>query len=396
MKRDSIPKLGVWLLLSLAPACHHGDTASDGGVDGGAHPVPVLTARVEKRDMPIRLDGLGSVTAYYTVTIHSRVDGELMKVPFTEGQQVNKGDLLAQIDPRPFQIAKEQAEAQLARDQASLVDDKLNLARDIDLRKQALVAQQVVDDQQALVGQLEGTVKADQAAIDSAALNLIYSRVTSPIDGLTGVRQIDPGNIIHAADTNGLVVITALDPIAVLVTLPEDDLPAISEQMENHKLTADAFTRDGRVNLGTGDVTLVDNQINQTTGTLRIKAIFPNPHRALWPNQFVKTSVLLTTRKGALVIPTVAIQRGPQGTFVYRVKSDSTVEARNCTLGNSHDDLTIIERGLGEGDQVVVDGQYKLHVGSLVAARDVTDQRGAIAGSDAGAGSMGGAFGGAQ
>jgi len=396
MKLGWMSKLGLWGALASVPACHRGGGSSDGGVDGGAHPVPVLTTKVAKRDMPIRLDGLGSVTAYYTVTIHSRVDGELMKVGFIEGQQVNKGDLLAQIDPRPYQIAKEQAEAQLARDKASLVDDKLNLDRDIDLRKQALVAQQVVDDQQALVGQLEGTVKADQAAIDSAQLNLVYARITSPIDGLTGVRQIDPGNIIHATDTTGLVVITALDPIAVLFTLPEDDLPAISEQMENHKLTADAFTRDGRINLGTGEVALVDNQINQTTGTIRIKAIFPNPHRALWPNQFVKTSLLLTTRKGALVIPTVAIQRGPQGTFVYRVKSDSTVEARSCTSGNSHDDQTIIESGLVEGDQVVVDGQYKLHVGSLVASRDIADQKGAIAGSDAGAGSMGGAFGGAQ
>ncbi len=280
MKLGSIAKLGPWIVLASTLACHRGGGTPDGGGDGGAHPVPVLTTKVEKRDMPIRLDGLGSVTAYYTVTIHSRVDGELMKVGFIEGQDVKKGDLLAQIDPRPYQIAKEQAEAQLARDKASLVDDKLNLDRDIDLRKQALVAQQVVDDQQALVGQLEGTVKADQAAIDSAQLNLVYSRITSPIDGLTGVRQIDPGNIIHAADTNGLVVITALDPIAVLFTLPEDDLPAISEQMENHKLTADAFTRDGRTNLGTGEVALVDNQINQTTATLRLKAIFPNPHRA--------------------------------------------------------------------------------------------------------------------
>src|ERR1700722_1922494 len=359
MKLGMIARLAPWVLLVSALACHRGGDTPDGGADGGAHPVPVLTTKVEKRDMPIRLDGLGSVTAYYTVTIHSRVDGELMKVPFLEGQEVKKGDLLAQIDPRPFQIAKEQAEAQLARDKASLVDDKLNLDRDIDLRKQALVAQQVVDDQQALVGQLEGTVKADQAAIDSAQLNLIYSRIISPIDGLTGVRQIDPGNIIHAADTNGLVVITALDPIAVLFTLPEDDLPAISEQMETHKLTADAFTRDGRVNLGTGEGALVDNQINQTTGTPPINAIFPNPHRALWPNQFVKTSLLLTTRRGALVVPTVAIQRGPQGTFVYRVKSDSSVEAQNCTLGTSQNDLTIVEHGLTEGDQVVVDGQYK-------------------------------------
>jgi multidrug efflux system membrane fusion protein len=385
--------LATWLLVPLQLACHAHGGAADGGGDGGAHPVPVLTSRVEKRDMPIRLEGLGTVAAYYTVTIHSRVDGELMKVAFLEGQQVKKGDLLAQIDPRPFQIAKEQAEAQLARDKASLVDDKLNLDRDADLRKQALVSQQVVDDQQALVGQFEGSVKADQAAVDSANLNLVYSRIVSPIDGLTGVRLIDPGNIIHAADTNGLVVITALDPIAVLFTLPEDDLPAISEQMENHKLTADAFTRDGRVNLGTGEVALVDNQINQTTGTLRIKAIFPNPHRALWPNQFVKTSLLLDTRKNALVIPTVAVQRGQQGTFVYRVKSDSTVEARPLTLGPSHDDLTVAESGLNEGDVVVVDGQYKLHVGSLVTARDVTDRKD---GASDGGGSVGGAFGGAQ
>src|SRR5581483_865385 len=393
MELGSTRKLGLWLLLALAPACHRSEPPNDGKPDGGPQPIPVLTSRAQRRDVPIRLDGLGTVAAYYTVTIHSRVDGELMKVAFTEGQEVKKGDLLAQIDPRPFQIAKEQAEAQLARDKAALVDDKLNLERDQELRKQSLVAQQVVDDQQALVGQAEGSVASDQAAIDAAKLNLLYAHITSPIDGLTGVRLIDPGNIVHAADVGGLVVITSLDPIAVFFTLPEDDLPEISEEMGKHKLSADAFTRDGRVNLGTGEVALVDNQINQSTGTLRIKAIFPNPRRALWPNQFVKASLLLMTRKDALVVPAVAVQRGPQGPFVYRVKSDSTVEARACTLSNTQNDLTIVERGLEEGDVVVVDGQYKLHAGSLVAARDANDKAGT--GADGG-GAVGGAFGGAE
>lgn len=374
-------RLGLSVSGVLLVACAKGGAGA--GEGGPPKPVPVQTARAERREVPLTRDGLGSVTAYYTVTVHSRVDGELMKVAFTEGQAVKKGDLLAQIDPRPFQIQKELAEAALAKDEAQLVDDKLNFARYQDLRRQSLVAQQQVDDQKALVDQAAAAVKSDQANVDSAKLQLTYARITSPINGLTGVRQIDPGNIVHASDANGLVVVAQLDPIAVLFTLPEDDLPQIAAQMVAHKLTAEAFTRDGLVDLGRGEVTLVDNQINQTTGTIRLKAIFSNSKHSLWPNQFVKVRLLVSTRKDALVIPSVAVQRGPSGAYVYLVKADQTVEARPLTLGPSQADLVIVESGLAAGDRVVVDGQYKLHQGSLVGPRE-SQRPGALGGAEDG------------
>lgn len=382
MKRCAATMTAVWTFAAAGcPKPMAGPAA-----DAGARATPVVLARVEKRDMPVTLDGLGSVTAYYTVTVRSRVDGELVKVAFTEGQAVKKGDLLMQIDPRPYQIQLQQAQAALAKDKATLVDAQLTLGRDVDLRAQNLVAQQQVDDQQAQVGQVQAALAGDQAQIDNAKLQLVYARITSPIDGITGIRQVDPGNIVHATDANGLVVITQLDPIAVLITLPEDDLPALAEQMAKHKLTADAFTRDGSIGLGTGEVALVDNQINQATGTLKLKAIFRNPRHTLWPNQFVKAKVLLNTRVGALVVPAVAVQRGPSGPFVYRVRPDSTVEAATVVLGPQQGDLQIIESGLAPGEPVVVDGQYKLHPGSLVDTRAGTERHGdGGAGGDLGA-----------
>jgi membrane fusion protein, multidrug efflux system len=383
---DKTGVLGLALLLT-GLACSRAN-AKGNQADGGARPIQVTIAKVDARDMPLSLEGLGSVTAYYTVTVHSRVDGEMQKVGFVEGQEVKKGDLLAQLDPRPFEIQLKTAEAALEKDKATLVDDKLNLDRYKDLRSRNLIAQQQVDDQQALVGQIVASIDGDQAQIDNAKLQLIYARITSPIDGVTGIRQVDPGNIVHAADTNGVVIITQLDPIAVLITLPEDDLPALSSEMEKHKLTADAFTRDDQAHLGTGEVALIDNQINQATGTLRLKAIFPNPHHTLWPNQFVKAKVLLSMLKGALVVPAVAVQHGPNGSFVYRVKPDSTVEAATVTLGPQQGEVQIIDSGLSKGDPVVVDGQYKLHVGSLVDAKEAPAKGGGA--SDGGASGGGG------
>ncbi len=328
--------------------------------------MPVVVADVVRRDFPIYLEGLGSVAAFYTVTLHSRVDGELERVAFEEGQTVHKGDLLVQIDPRPYEIQLHMAEANLARDKAQLKDNKINYDRYVDLRKQDLIAQQQVDDQLALVGQAEGTVKGDEAAVENAKLQLVYSRITSPIDGVTGVRLVDPGNIVHAADTTGIVVIAQLDPIAVFVTLPEDDLGEIARQMAKGPLSARAFSRDEKIDYGSGQVALIDNQINQATGTLRLKVLFPNPDHVLWPNQFVKVRVLLSTRKDAIVVATSVVQHGPQGSFAYVVKSDQTVEARTIKVGPVQGDQTLIEGGLEAGEVVVTDGQYKLRPGSRV------------------------------
>jgi multidrug efflux system membrane fusion protein len=358
-------------ILGILLACQRASGDPDGGrgkgAAAGSPPVPVLVQRTTLRDLPIMLDGLGSVAAFYTVTVHSRVDGELVKVGFQEGQVVKKGDLLALIDPRPYDAALHQAEGNLAKNQATLVDAKLNLDRNINLRKDNLIAQQAVDDQKALVGQFEGQVLSDQAAVEIARLNVAYSKITSPLDGVTGLRQIDPGNIVHAADPGGIVVITQLDPIAVLVTLPEDVLTDVTQEMAKGPLTAHAYSRDGKTDYGEGKVALVDNQINQATGTLRLKAIFPNPDHRMWPNQFVRVRVELSVIKDALVVPAAVVQRGPNGAFAYVVKSDDTVENRPIQVGVTQEDQAQITSGLSAGELVVTDGQYKLRPGARVA-----------------------------
>jgi multidrug efflux system membrane fusion protein len=350
-------------------------TPPGGGAAKGAptdvRPVPVAAVAVAQRDVPIYLEGLGSVTALATVTVRSQVDGRLDKVNFVEGQRVKKGDPLAQVDPRPFQAQLHQAEATLARDTAQLRNATLNLERYKDLRKQNLIAQQQVDDQQTQVDQVRATVGIDQAQVETARLNLDYASIRSPLDGVTGIRQVDAGNIVHAGDAGGIVVITQLDPIAVLFTLPQDDLPRVSEAMGKGELTVDALSRDGGARLGTGKVLLVDNQINQTTATIRLKAIFPNPTNVLWPNQFVKARLLLATRAGALVIPTPAVQRGPKGTFVYVVGSDSTVAVRPVELESTEGAVTLLARGLKTGELVVTDGQNQIRPGSKVIVRPV-------------------------
>jgi multidrug efflux system membrane fusion protein len=346
------------------------------GVPGGGksavaevRPVPVAVATVVQKDVPIFLEGLGSVTALATVTVRSQVDGRLDKVSFVEGQRVKKGEVIAQIDPRPFQAQLHQAEATLARDQAQLRNARLNLERYADLRKQNLIAQQQVDDQQTQADQFAATVGIDSAQVETARLNLDYARITSPVDGVTGIRQVDPGNLIHANDAGGIVVITQLDPIAVLFTLPQDDLPRVAKAMADGELSVDALSRDGGTKLGTGKVLLVDNQINQTTATIRLKAIFPNTAGTLWPNQFVKARLLLTTLSGAIVVPTPAIQRGPKGTFVYVVGADTTVAVQPVEIDSTEAAITVLARGLKPGQQVVVDGQNQIRPGSKVLVR---------------------------
>jgi membrane fusion protein, multidrug efflux system len=332
-------------------------------------PVPVAAVTVVQQDVPIYVEGLGSVTALYTVTVKTQVDGRLDKVFFVEGQRVKKGELIAQVDPRPFEAALHQAAATVARDQAQLVNARLNLKRYDELSKENLIAKQQTTDQQAQVDQLAATVAIDQAQVETARLNLDYTHIVAPVDGVTGIRLVDPGNLVHAADATGIVVITQLDPIAVIFTLPQDDLPRVSEAMSHGELTVDALSRDGSTKLGTGKVLLIDNQINQTTATIRLKALFPNPSNALWPNQFVKALLLLTTRKGAIVIPTAAIQRGPKGTFVYVIGDDSTASVRPVVIEITQGDQTILTSGLQPGERVVVDGQNQIRPGSKVSAR---------------------------
>jgi multidrug efflux system membrane fusion protein len=357
-------------------------TAAAGGTDaarpgaaqgpGGAQAraVPVAAVPVARRDVPIYLEGLGNVIAGNTVTIRPQVDGRLDKVLFTEGQAVRRGQILAQIDPRPFQIQLHQAEGALARDEAQVANARLNLQRLRALREEKLIAQQQVDDQAAAASQFEATVRIDRAAIETARLNLDYARITSPIDGVTGVRLVDQGNLVHATDPNGLVVVTQLDPISVIFTLPADDLRALSTEMQRGRLRVDLFGRDGASPLGSGELALIDNQINQTTATLRLKATVRNPKRLLWPNQFVNVRLRLTTREGALVMPATAVQRGPSGTFVYVVGDDLTAAQRPIELEATQGDLTIVAKGVKEGERVVVDGQNQLRPGSKVALRD--------------------------
>jgi multidrug efflux system membrane fusion protein len=331
--------------------------------------VPVQVTTVTQIDVPIVLEGLGNVTPLATVVIKSQVDGRLDKVFFKEGEQVKKGQLIAQVDPRPFQIQLQQGQAALARDRATIGNARLNLDRYSTLRAQNLVPQQQVDDQRTLVSQTEAALLADEAQINSAQLNLSYSRITSPVTGVTGVRLIDPGNIVHAADPSGIVVVTQLDPIAVLFVLPEDEQVGVSQAMSKGLIQVDAYSRDGDKKLATGRLLLIDNQINTATATIRLKATFDNPDHVLWPNAFVKARMTLDTLKGVLAAPNSAIQRGPQGTFVYVVKKDQTADMRHVTVSTVQGDSAIVQSGLTPGDIVVTEGQNQLRPGAKVSVR---------------------------
>ncbi len=327
----------------------------------GPQSVPVGVATAERRDMPVYLSGLGSVTAFNTVSVRPRVDGQLLEVNFKEGQYVNQGDLLVGIDPRPYEVTLSQAQAALFRDQAQLRDAQLNYRRFQDLLQQSgAMSQQQVDSQRAAADQLEGVVRADQAAIDSAKLNLAYCHVTAPISGRIGLRLIDKGNMVHASDANPLLVITQLQPISVIFTLPEDQLPTVAQHMRAATLEVDAYSRDDQTKLATGKLTTIDNEIDQSTGTGKLKSVFENKDQSLWPNQFVNARLLLETRKDSTVVPAVAIQRGPQGTYVFAVKPDKTVEIRPVTIVLTQNNSVAISNGLAPGEVVVTDGQDKL------------------------------------
>ena len=363
----------IFLLSVFASGCGGSDPKPASARANVAQAVPVSVATAERRDVPYYLTGLGSVNAYYTVSVKSRVDGQLIQVNFKEGQTVKNGELLALIDPRPYQVALDQAQAMLFKDQATLRDAKLNYDRFKGLlQNSGAMSQQQVDTQQATVDQLEGTVRNDQAAIDSAKLNLIYCHITAPVSGRVGLRLVDPGNIVHANDTNAMFVITQLQPIAVLFTLPEDNLPAVSRQMAKGALEVDAYSRDDQTKLATGKLLTIDNQIDQTTGTGKLKAVFDNKDNALWPNQFVNARLLLEVRKSSTVVPAAAIQRGPQGTYVFVAKSDNTVDVRPVTIGFTQDNVSVIASGIAPSDVVVTDGQDKLQQGSKIEIRPAT------------------------
>ena len=346
-----------------ADAEQAGQTGRGRGAGAGG-PASVGVVTVAKQNVPFYLSGLGSVTAFNTVTVHSRVDGEMMKVYFQEGQFVSAGDALADIDPRPFQVALAQAEGQLAKDVASQADAKVDLARYQQLYQDGVIAKQQLDTQQATVGQAAGAIQADQAQIDNEKLQLTYSHITSPIDGRVGIRLVDAGNIVHAADPGGILVITQVTPISVIFTLPEDNLPQVVSEMRKGKLRVEAYNRDNGTKLADGTLETVDNQIDQTTGTVRLKAQFANTDLSLWPNQFVNIRLFLSMRNGAIVVPTATIQNGSQGSFVYVVGSDSKAEVRPVQVDFAEGNLSVIRQGLEAGEQVVFDGQDKLQPGA--------------------------------
>ena len=365
---------GIWLYRSHAAAA--GSATSGAGASGpgamgmpGSLTIPVVVATATKGDLPVFYNGLGTVNAFNTVTVRSRIDGQLLSVAFKEGQLVKEGDVLAEIDPRPYQVQLEQAQGQLARDVAQQQDAMVNLERYKLLYKEGVIPKQQLDTQQASVGQFDGAIQTDKATIDNAKLNIVYCRITAPISGRVGLRLVDAGNMVHATDTNGLLVITQLQPIAVLFSLPQDQLPVVYKKLRaGQQLTVEAFDRDNTSKITSGKLLTIDNQIDPTTGTYKLKAVFSNEDNALFPNQFVNVHLLVNTLKDVILVPTTAILRGSQGIYVFSV-SDGTVKIRPVTLADTNGNMTGISAGLNNGEVVVTDGQDKLQDGSKVDPR---------------------------
>lgn len=364
----AIAIVGAWLLKGRG-----GEPAKG----PGARPIPVVAALARTRDMDVILTGLGTIAPLNAATVRSRVDGQLMRVAFREGQTVTEGQLLAEIDPRPFQVQLTQAQGQYAKDEAALKNARMDLERIASLVKQGILPQQQLDAQQATVNQYEGALKSDLGAVESAKLNLTYSRIVSPASGRAGLRLVEPGNMIRASDPNGLVVITPMHPITALFTLPADQVTRVLEQQRGgRKLAAEAWDRDFKTRLAVGSLQAVDNQVDAATGTVKLRAEFLNKDESLFPNQFVNIRLQLDTLKGAVVVPSAALQRSPSATFVFVVKADGTVEARDVVVAFTEGDDTALAKGLAPGEKVVVDGVDKLRPGSKVSLPDEAPKKG--------------------
>jgi multidrug efflux system membrane fusion protein len=343
-------------------------TSPQGKGPEGGPPVPVITGIVESKEVPIYLNGLGNVQGFNSVTIRPRVEGQLEKVAFTEGQNIQAGQILAQIDPRPFQAALDQAAARRKQDEALLANAKRDLARDLALLAEKAGTAQKADTQQALVDQLEATLKSDDAAIEAATVQLGYATIHSPISGRAGIRLIDEGNVVRTQDANGLVVITQMQPVSVVFTLPEQQLQTIRSESEKSSLQVLAVGRDNAGTLAEGTLSVIDNQIDSSTGTIRLKATFPNTDLKLWPGQFVNVRLRVAVRADATVVPAQVVQQGPAGTFAFVINSESVAELRPLQINRIEEGLALIDSGLQPGERVVVDGQYRLQPGSKVRA----------------------------
>jgi membrane fusion protein, multidrug efflux system len=330
--------------------------------------IPVDVATVQRADVPVYLEGLGTVQAFYTVTITARVDGQIEKVAFKEGEDVRKGDLLVQIDPRPYQAALGVAIATRDKDRAQLANAHRDMERYALLEPEDLASKQTVDTQRALIAQLTAQIKGDEAAIDNARTQLDYTTIRSPIEGRTGIRQVDPGNNVHGTDTTGMVVVTQLEPISIIFSLPEEAFEQLSAALARGAVTATALSRDDKQELDHGTVALIDNEIDQTTGTIRVKATLPNKQRHLWPGEFVNVRVMTQLQRQVLTIPASALERGPDGLFTYVIRPDSTIAVAPLTVGEQTGGIAVIEKGLQAGDKVVASNQYRLQPGSRIRA----------------------------
>jgi multidrug efflux system membrane fusion protein len=371
--------LGVLMAAGLGSILLEPSTAQQPQPPSGPPLVPVSIARVTRQDVPIYLKGLGSVQAFNAVLVRARVDGTLTEFPVTEGQEVKQGDLIAVIDPRPYQAALDAAMAKKSQDDADFVNSKSDLARYTSLEQKSFASHQQVDTQQALVNHMTASIAGDNAAIEMAKLNLSYCFITSPIQGRVGLRQVDPGNLVHASDAAGIVTITQIHPISALFTVPQDSLPTISVAMEKGKLPVIAFAADDKTQLDQGTLLTPDNAIDSSTGTIKLKATFPNPHNTLWPGQFINARLQLGTEQNALTVPSVGVQHGPVGLYTYVVGPDQSVARQPVEVGSDDGTLSVIAKGLTEGQQVVTEGQSRLQVGTKVAVNDASQQAAAPA-----------------